>query len=181
MRLVDYPQLWADDSAYVSPEAHYYGKGVVKIGKNSRIDHGVILTGDVDIGKHVHIAVYTTISGTYAVRIGNYTGISAYCNILTASDDFSGLSMFGPTVPEAYKPGLKSGMVVIGRNVIIGTHCTVGPAITICDGVSVGTHSYVRDDCEPNSLYAGVPATKRKDKSMNMWALNEAFDLEGEV
>lgn len=174
MRLLDHADI--HPTAMVSEHAHYYGSGKVKIGQQARVDHGAILTGDVELGRNVHLAAYVSVFGKYGVTIGDYTGLSAFTVVLSASDDFSGRSMFGPTIPDEYKPFLKTGHVRIGKNCIIGTHCTVCPGVSIADGVSIGAHSLIDEDCAANNLYAGAPATLRKSRSMDIWKLNESFE-----
>ena len=158
------------ESAVVSPHARIYASRLV-VGKHSRIDDGAILTGDIEIGDYVHIAAYAVLTGKAGIKVGSYTGISMYCGVFTGTDDFSGASMVGPTVPEKYKPGLNVGRVEIGRNVMIGAHCTILPGVKIGDGAAVGAHSLVKEDLAPDAIYAGVPAKRLKHRRQEMWDL----------
>ena len=163
--------------AIVSPHARFYTTRLV-VGRNTRIDDGCIITGNVEIGDYVHIAANCLITGTAGVVIGNYTGIAAFTSILTATDDFSGRSMVGPTVPTKYRKFLKRGQVIIGRNVIVGSHSVVMPGIVLNDGCGIGAHSLVKQDCDADTLYGGVPAKKIKPRSQDVWTLTREFESE---
>ena len=163
-------------SAIVSPHARIYGN--VDIGEHSRIDDGVILTGDIKIGAYCHIAAYAVLTGRAGITIGDYVGISMFSVLLTGSDDFSGRSMVGPTVPEKYKPFLQKGPISIGRNCIIGAHSTIMPNVKIGNGVSVGAYSLVKGDCEDDSIYAGRPAQFMKTRSLASWELVKRLENE---
>src|SRR4029079_19611119 len=116
--------ILAHESSVISPHARIYAHRLI-VGKHCRIDDGAIITGDVELGDYIHISAYCVLTGKHGIRIGSYTGVSSHVSIFTASDDFSGNSMIGPTVPDKYKPGLKTGPIVIGSNVIIGSHSFV--------------------------------------------------------
>lgn len=53
--------------------------------------------------------------------------------------------------------------IVVGNGVWIGTRAMVLPGVTIGDGCVVAAGAVVASDCEPNGLYAGVPARRVKD------------------
>jgi maltose O-acetyltransferase len=44
----------------------------------------------------------------------------------------------------------------------IGANATVLPGVRIAGGTVIAAGAVVTRDCEPNSLYAGVPATRIK-------------------
>lgn len=52
--------------------------------------------------------------------------------------------------------------VVIGKGCWIGARATILPGVTIGDGCVIAAGAVVTKDCEPNSLYVGVPAIKIK-------------------
>lgn len=58
-----------------------------------------------------------------------------------------------------------SAPIVIGDGSWIGSRATILPGVTIGVGCVVGAGSLVREDCQPNGLYAGVPA--KRIKSLN--------------
>ena len=164
-------------TAIISPHARLYATRLI-VGAYTRIDDGVIITGDVELGDYVHIGAYAVVTGRYGVQIGSFTGIAMFVAILSGSDDFSGRSMANPTIPDRFKPRLNTGKVVIGQNCLIGAHSTIMPGVTIHDGVGIGGHSMVKTDCEKDTLYAGVPARKICERSKDIWALTAQFEME---
>jgi acetyltransferase-like isoleucine patch superfamily enzyme len=53
---------------------------------------------------------------------------------------------------------LRTGPVVIGRDVVIGAHCTILPGVVIGDGAVISAQSLVNSDIPPHVLAGGVPA-----------------------
>ncbi len=52
------------------------------------------------------------------------------------------------------------GCIEIMDNVFVGSGSTIMPNVRIGNNVIIGANSLVSKDCEPNSIYAGVPAKK---------------------
>lgn len=48
--------------------------------------------------------------------------------------------------------------IVVGKGVWVGARSTILQGVSIGEGTIIGAGSLVLDDCEPNCLYAGVPA-----------------------
>lgn len=53
--------------------------------------------------------------------------------------------------------------VVIGSGAWIGARVTILPGVSIGEGAVIAAGSVVTTDCPPNGLYAGVPATRKRD------------------
>jgi serine acetyltransferase len=53
---------------------------------------------------------------------------------------------------------LRTGPVVVGRDVVIGANCTILPGVVIGDRAVVAAHSLVNRDVAPGTLVGGVPA-----------------------
>lgn len=53
--------------------------------------------------------------------------------------------------------------ISVGNGCWIGANTTILPGVSIGEGVVIAAGSVVIEDCEPNSLYAGNPAVKKKD------------------
>ncbi len=51
----------------------------------------------------------------------------------------------------------------VGIGCWIGANATILPGVTIGDGCVIGSGAVVNKNCEPNGLYAGVPARRIKD------------------
>ena len=162
-------------TAKVSPHARCYAEHLI-VGPHTRIDDGAIITGEVRLGAYVHIAAYVLLLGRHSITIGDYTGIGAFCAVLSGCDDFSGRSMCNPTIPNEYKPHLKEAPVRIGKNVLIGAHTSIMPGVTVNDGAAIGGQSLVSTDCAAQMIYGGVPAKVLKERRNEMWKLTERFE-----
>lgn len=55
------------------------------------------------------------------------------------------------------------GKITIGNGSWIGTRATILPGVSIGEGCVIAAGSLVNNNCEPNTLYAGVPAKKIKE------------------
>ena len=53
-----------------------------------------------------------------------------------------------------------SAPIIIEDGCWIGGGCTILPGVTIGKGTIIGAGAVVTKDCDPNSIYAGVPAKK---------------------
>lgn len=158
----------AHPTALVSRFVTFYGVKRIVIGAHSRIDHGAMLMGDIEIGRYVHIAPYVLLYGKAGIEIGDYSGIGALSVLHSESDDHSGMALIGPTIPAKYKR-MHAAPIVLERNVVIGVRSTVLPGVTMHDGAGIGAHSLVKADCEANTIYGGCPAQKIKARHMEMW------------
>lgn len=107
------------------------------------------------IGRNVHIASFTSIVGGGECYIDDFSGLSAGCRLITASDDFTGPYLTNPTVPSEYT-NVKSGVIRIGKHAIIGTNCVIFPNVTIGEGCAVGAGAVIRKDLEPWTVYASI-------------------------
>ena len=87
----------------ISSKACIYGEKHIKIGNNVRIDDFCIISGNVTIGDNVHIAAYSALYGGDAgITIENFANISSRVCIYAVSDDYGGITMTNPTIPEKY-------------------------------------------------------------------------------
>jgi maltose O-acetyltransferase len=53
--------------------------------------------------------------------------------------------------------------IEIGEGCWLGARCTVLPGVTIGDSCVIASGALVTSDCEPNGVYAGVPAKRLRD------------------
>lgn len=162
-------------SVKISPKASIYSNNLT-VGDNVRIDDFCIITGDVKIGNNVHIGAYTFISGKYGVVLEDYVQISQRVSIYSASDDYSGLSLVGPTIPDEFKPRLKKGVVYLERHALIGAHSVILPGLRIGTGASVGALSLVNRNLLSWSMYAGIPVRFLRERSVEMLSLEKQFE-----
>lgn len=135
--------------------------GKITAGENCRIDAFVTITGNLKLGKNVHIGTGACIFAAAGVEIGDGSTISPGTKIFTGTDDV--------TVPYVSNPQVKERKfhvkpVKIGSYVTIGANAIVVPGAVIGDDVQVGCLSMVRGNLDSESVYAGIPATRIKDR-----------------
>lgn len=152
-----------------------------RLGKNSLIDFGAIiegaknisiddyvwvdrhveliaLSGEITIGRRVHIAPRVVISGLGGVYVGDYVGIGANAQILSHSEAVdNGKRMGGPMIPEEMK-GMATGPVRLEKDSFVGTGAVILPGITVGEGAVVAANSLVITDVKPWIIVMGVPA-----------------------
>lgn len=90
----------------------------------------------------------------WMITIGNHVRITEGVKILTHDYSWSVLKNYGGGIMGA------SGIVEIGDNVFIGMNSIIERNVRIGANVVIGAGSVVTKDCEPNSVYAGVPAKR---------------------
>ena len=110
------------DNVQISDRASFYGVSQIALGSNVRIDDFCVLSagvGGITIGKHVHIAVYSSLIGAGQITLSEFCNISSRVAIYSSNDDYSGATMTNPTVPSEYK-AVTHADVFLGRHVIVG-------------------------------------------------------------
>ena len=157
----------------ISDKASVYNAANIAIGDNVRIDDFVVLSagvGGITIGSHVHIAVYTSLIGAASITLGDFSNLSSRVSIYSSSDDYSGLTMTNPCVPDKYK-NVTHASVTLEKHVIVGCGSVILPGITLHEGVAIGAMTLVNKDCSPYGIYAGTPAkyiSLRKNKLLDL-------------
>jgi galactoside O-acetyltransferase len=144
----------------ISDKASFHGLHAIGIGDHSRIDDFCVLSagvGGIDIGRNVHIAVYSSLIGAGRISLGDFANISSRVSIYSSNDDYSGAFMTNPTVPARFT-NVHRADVLVGRHAIVGSGCVVLPGLTIAEGASIGALSLVNRDCAAFMIYAGIPA-----------------------
>lgn len=147
----------------ISRFARLYNPNRIVIGDNVRIDDFAILsagkqsTGQIRICNHVHIASHACLWGHHGIFLGKHVGISSGCKVYTESDDFSGETLTGPTIPDHFKTNMTSGRVVVGDHTIIGANSVILPSVIIGEGCAFGSNSVINTGCNPWTIHAGSP------------------------
>lgn len=159
----------------ISRNSCFYGKDKISVGDNVRIDDFCIVSGNVSLGNNIHIAAFTALyGGQDGIVIDDFSNLSSRVGVYSVSDDYSGETMTNPTIPDEYK-NVQSAPVHIGRHVIIGSNAVVLPGVTIADGSSFGSFSFINHDSEPWSINVGIPFRKIKDRSKNLLELEKKY------
>jgi acetyltransferase-like isoleucine patch superfamily enzyme len=154
----------------ISSNCSIYTPENISVGNHVRIDDFCVLSGGqkgIDIGSYVHIAVFCAIYGNAGVTIKDFCGISSRSVLYSANDDYSGISLIGPTIPEKYR-NVSQGQIILNKHVIIGTNSTIFPKVSVGEGSAIGAYSLVEKDLEPWGIYVGVPVKKLKDRKKDL-------------
>jgi galactoside O-acetyltransferase len=159
----------------ISDKASIYNCNQIEIGNDSRIDDFCVLSGKIIIGRNVHIAVFCNLAGgEKGIVMGDFSGLAYGCHVFSQSDDYTGMSLTNPTVPDNFKIEKKSA-ISIGRHCIIGTSSIILPGVTLAEGTAVAAMTMVTKNTEPWSVYFGVPAKKIKNRKRNLIALEYQY------
>ena len=161
----------------ISDRASFYGNARISLGDNVRIDDFCVLAagaGGIELGRHVHIAVASTLIGAGKITLSDFAGLSSRVSIYSSSDDYSGATMTTPTVPSQYT-GVTHADVFLGRHVIVGSGSVLLPGITLEDGVAIGALSLVTKDCNAFGIYTGNPARRISERKRDLLALEQQF------
>lgn len=149
------------ENVLISNKSSIYNAKNISIGNNVRIDDFVILSpsSELIIGDYVHIACYASIIGKGKITISDFVGVSGRVSIYSSSDDYTGLAMTNPMIPEQFKK-VNNGDVTLEKHVIIGAGSVILPNVTIGKGCAIGALTLINKDCEEFSIYSGNPANK---------------------
>lgn len=104
----------------------------VKVGEGSIITAGSILTCNIEIGKHCHLNLNTTIG--HDCIIGNYVTSAPSVNI--------------------------SGRCILGDDIYLGSNSAVREKISICNDVTIGMGGIVVKSIIEPGTYIGNPLKK---------------------
>lgn len=161
------------ENVLISRKASFYQPELIEIGNNVRIDDFCVLSGKVTIGNNVHIAVYSGLFGSKkGIYIADFANISSRVCIYAISDDYSGMSLTNPMIPDQYKC-LEEKEVIIEKHVIIGTGSTILPGVTIGEGAAIGAMSLVKNNIDGWNVYAGIPIKKLGTREKKLLELEQ--------
>jgi maltose O-acetyltransferase len=124
--------------------------------RNGQIQPGCFFFSDqVEFGEWVWINHRVYFDTRDWIHIGDRTGLGMETMVLTSTHE--------PGDHENRRGPYKTQPVTIGAGCWIGSRVTIMPGVTIGDGVTVATGAVVTRDCEPDGLYAGIPARRVKE------------------
>jgi acetyltransferase-like isoleucine patch superfamily enzyme len=129
--------------------------GRIGIGAHVEIERGVVLNafgGSISIGNRVYFGPYVAIYGHGGVTIGDHCLISMHSRILSSNHAVPPFGTLVRSQGDVRKP------TSIGRDVWLGTGCTVLAGVTIGDGCIVGAGAVVAADLPAGAIAIGVPA-----------------------
>lgn len=159
----------------ISDKASIYNPESMMIGDYSRIDDFCVISGNVTIGRFVHVAPLCLVAGgEKGVVLDDFSGLAYHAQVFSQSDDYSGGSLTNPTIPAKYKKEKKEA-VFVGRHVIVGAGSIIFPGVTIEEGCSVGALALVNKSTLPWGVYVGNPARRVKERKKDMLQLEKEF------
>ncbi|WP_319201703.1 acyltransferase [uncultured Ilyobacter sp.] len=162
----------------ISRKISIYGAENMSIGDNVRIDDFCILSGEINIGSHIHIAAGNYIfAGSTGVELKDFVGLSSRCSIYATSDDYTGRALIGPIIPEKYRR-VQSRKVILEKYTVLGSGTTLLPGSYLEEGVAVGANSLVYKRLKEWSIYSGSPVTKVRDRKKELLEKAKVFELE---
>jgi galactoside O-acetyltransferase len=131
---------------------------VVEIGEGTQIDDFVLINGGngIRIGRYNHIASFVSVVGGGQLITGDYVGIAAGARIVTGTHHYGDGKRISPLIPEEEQCVIK-GIVVLDRDVFVGTNAIIHPNVTIGEGAIIGSGGLVLGDVEPWTINVGVP------------------------
>ena len=163
----------------ISRKASFYAPNKISIGNNVRIDDFCILSGNITIGNYIHIAAYSALyGGDKGITLDDFVNISSRVCIYSVSDDYSGISMTNPMVPDELK-NVVSQKVYLKKHVIIGSTSVILPGVILEEGSAFGSFSLINHNSEPWSINAGIPAKKIKDRNKNILNIEKEHFVNG--
>lgn len=159
----------------ISEKASIYNCDQIEVGDNSRIDDFCVVSGNIRIGRNVHVTPMCLVAGgNKGIIFEDFTTIAYAVKIFTQSDDYSGKTMTNSTVPQKYKNEFM-GEVVLKRYSIVGAGSIIMPGVILGEGTSIGAMSLVLNSTEPWSIYVGSPAKKIKDRLRDLLILEKEY------
>lgn len=146
---------FAGENIVLSDNAKIQTPEDIAIGNNVILASGCILSGDIRIGDNVYIGPNTVlIAGEAGIVIDANTIIGKNCSIYATGDDLEGIIF--PRIKLPCTEGHSvSAPVHIGRQVIMGSLCTVTPGVTLMEGGVFKPGTYINQDTAPWSIYGG--------------------------
>jgi maltose O-acetyltransferase len=122
-----------------------------EISPNCQFSGSAVKLGACYLNSDVHFDV----EGSAMIEIGDGCAIGSETMFVTSHHEYG---------DESRRAGERSG-----RSIRIGPGCWLGAKVLVLPGVTIGTGcvvaagAVVAKDCDPNGLYAGVPARRIKD------------------
>jgi acetyltransferase-like isoleucine patch superfamily enzyme len=159
----------------ISRTSRIYIPEYVSIGDFSIVDDFCILSGNVEIGRNVHLAHgCRVIGGREGIEMDDFSGLAFGVTVFAQSDDYGGEALTNPTVPMKFRKILRA-RVEIGRHVIVGAGSIVFPGVIFGEGSAVGSFSMVTKSTEAWCVYFGAPAKKIKSRRRDLLEMEKEY------
>lgn len=140
---------------------------VCLIGSHIAIDNEVTISTQLEMGDYIHIAPDVTVIGSIKSKLvlEDFTFIASGSKIVCGSEDYTGVGLVGPTIPEEFRV-VNFTTVKFERFSGCGVNCSILPNVTLAEGSILGANSLLTKNTEPWTIYVGSPAKpiKIRDK-----------------
>jgi acetyltransferase-like isoleucine patch superfamily enzyme len=154
------PKVHIHPSCSISPEAKINPReGAICVDENSTVALGVIIQGNVTIGKNSSVQAYSILVGygneknsEGSISIGSEVRIASHVMIIGANH------IFDDPNRSIHSQGLKRQTVIIEDDVWIAGRVNIMAGVKIGQGSVIGAGSVVTHDIPPYSVAVGVPA-----------------------
>lgn len=159
----------------ISDKASLYETEKMVVGDNSRIDDFCVVSGNVTIGKYVHITPMCLVAGGEpGVVLQDFSTLAYGVKVFAQSDDYSGYSLVNSLVPDEYKNEMRLPCV-LERHVVVGTNSVIFPGVRVAEGCAIGSTTLVLKSTKPWGIYVGSPARRIKERKKNLLSLEREF------
>ena len=159
----------------ISDKASLNNPDKLSIGDNSRIDDFCVISGEVTLGRNVHIANRCSLEGGVAgIEFKDFSAMAYNGVVFSQSDDYLGYALTNPTVPQDLVK-VTYGRVVIGRHTLIGTAVVIVPGVELGDCCSVGAMSLVNRSSPEGWILVGIPAKPVKPRRKDLLAKEQEY------
>ena len=151
------------ENVLVSRKTSIYSPERIKIGNNVRIDDFCVLSGNIEIGSYVHIAVFCGLFGEAGIIMEDFSGLSSRVSIYSASDDYLGNALTNPTIPDEFRK-IERGPIILKKHSLVGSGAIIFPGSLLDVGSVLGSLSLIKGQIPPWKIFAGVPARFIKER-----------------
>lgn len=164
------------ENVLISDKAVFYRPERISIGNNVRIDDFCVLANHIILHNNIHMSIYSCLlsSSNALIEMQDFSGISIRSLVFTLTDDFTGLTMTNPTIPDKFK-NVSEKSVTIGKHCIIGAGSIVFPGANIADGSCIGAMSFVHRSTQSWKVYFGNPAKPIANRKKDLLLLEQQY------
>lgn len=165
----------------VSVDARLFGPERIVFGDNVRVDAFCVVSagrsGFVEFNNHIHIASGVRLFGDAGITLSDFSTVSAGSTVYSASDDYSGRSLIGPTIPETFT-SVDRRPVRLEPFSAIGAHALVLPGVTFGEGAVLGAGGMATVDLASWTVFVGAPCRALRERDRALVALAADFTAE---
>ena len=163
------------ENVKISDKASIYEPEKISIGDNSRVDDFCILSGNIVIGRYVHITPMCLVAGGEpGIELHDFCTLAYGVKIFSQSDDYSGETMVNSLIDSKYKSEVLAA-VVLNKQVIVGSNSVILPGVIVAEGCSIGAMTLLNKSTDAWGIYIGIPAIRLRERKKNLLILEQIF------